>query len=418
MQPSRSFGRIVTSLAILLSLLIAPPASAVDSIPIEATFSNIYRPDLASPNTCSVGSIQVWRKDNQAFSQGDQVVARIYAFYPEDRKRSQMWITSSTMDVYPEVFTEQLPKRLGGNYRLCVKDWQSGFYRENFNALYIEISYSMNYGTTLAGKYTATIPILPKDAEALAIEKVAKDCPFNNFTQNFVSEVKPQTFKPGANITLSGTFFHQGIPVPNHEITLFEGNRGNPKTGKVKVLGTSTTDGEGVYTFKFKFNIPKGDVVQDYSLFAERRVNQIGFLHGPIDATFTFLTIFCEKGKCYFKVGFSQDDFIPEFPQQCLTAFKAYDDAFGAAAAAANSIDLNFSDDRNLIAWIGRKVFRGSKNKVSFRTIYDAEVADFEERDARNLGKNGKLSVKGRCWVSGYTTRTGKRVSGYFRSCG
>ena len=82
-----------------------------------------------------------------------------------------------------------------------------------------------------------------------------------------------------------------------------------------------------------------------------------------------------------------------------------------------NSISINFSDNKNLIAWIGRKVFKGSKNKVVFNTIYESEVADFTERDARNIGKAGSSGVKGRCYVSGYTTKTGKRVSGYYRSC-
>lgn len=419
-----AFGRLKTTMILLvLAALLSPTlvissANAIDSIPLEAKFSNIYRPDLASPNTCSTGSIQVWRKDNQEFSMGDDIVANIYAYYPEDKKRSQAWITLSTFDINQDVFTEQMPKKVGGSYNLCVKDWQSREFRSNFSALYIEIVYTMNFGTTQAGRFTATLPILKKDAEAQAIEDVSKDCPFNNFTHNFVSEVRPQTFKPGSMITLSGTYFYQGIPVPNHQITLFKGNQGNPKRGKVHILGTSVTDAEGVYTFKFKFQIPKGDVVQDYTLFADRRLDQIGFIHGPIDAAFTFLDIFCEKGKCAYKVGFSEDDFIPEFPQECLNSFKAFDEVFGASAAASNAVDFNFSDDRNLIAWIGRKVFNGSKNKISFRTIYDAEVVDFQERDARNFGKNGKVNLKGRCWVNGYTTRTGKRVSGYFRSCG
>jgi len=183
------------------------------------------------------------------------------------------------------------------------------------------------------------------------------------------------------------------------------------------VLGTSVTDKEGVFTFKFKFSIRKGYIAESYTIVPERRLDQIGFIHGPIDATFGFFNIFCTNGICSFKPGFMDKDFIPTFQEPCLTAFKAYDQVFGAAAAAAGSVSVNFTDNKNLIAWIGRKVFKGSKNKVVFNSIYESESADYSERDSRNIGKKGSSGVKGRCYVSGYTTKTGKRVSGYYRSC-
>jgi len=410
----------LTATAVIASLLVeTQSAVAVDSIPITATFSKIYRPDLATPGTCTRSSFQVSRTDNVAFDSGDLIQASFYAYYPEDKMRSQFSVTSGSAEVSPDVFTSKMPTKVGGSYQLCVKDWQSGSVRPNFSALYVEVIYKMNYGSVTAGKFVATIPILPKDAEALAIEKVEKDCPFNNYTSNIVPEVSPAKFKIGAKITWTGTYFHQGIPVPNHAMTLYEGNEGNPRTGKVKILGTSITDKNGVFMFKHKFTIPKGDVVRDYTIVAERRLDQIGFIHGPIDSTFAFVNIFCEGGVCSYKPGFLDTDFIPTFQEPCLTTFKAYDQAFGAAAAAAaaNSVSINFSDNRNLIAWIGRKVFKGSKNKVVFNTIYESEVADYAERDSRNIGKKGSSGIKGRCYVSGYTTKAGKRVSGYYRSC-
>lgn len=408
----------IACLAFLSSGLIgAPFASAVDSIPINGTFSKIYRPDLLSPETCSTGSYQIWRNDNQEFSFGDDVDVTFYAYYPEDKKRSSMSVTSGVDEILPDAFTGKLPDKVGGSYRLCAKDWQGTFFRPNFSSLYVEVVYKMNYGSTIAGKFTSIIPILPKDAEALAIEKVKKDCPFENYTENIVPEVSPATFKNGATITWSGTYFYHGIPVPNHKMTIYEGSSGNPKTAKVKVLGTSITDKEGAFTFKFKFSIPKGDVVRDYTIVAERRVEQIGFIHGPIRSTFEFFDVFCTKGVCSFKPGFMPNDFIPVFQDSCLSAFKAYDDAFGSAAAAAG-IAVNFTDDKNRIAWLGKKVFKGSKYKVAFNTIYESEAADFLERDSRNLGKGGSGgSLKGRCWVNGYTTKSGKSVSGYYRSC-
>ena len=414
----RRFTIWLTATAVIASLLVeTQSAAAVDSIPITATFSKIYRPDLATPGTCSGSSFQVSRTDNVEFASGDLIEASFYAYYPEDKKRSQFPVRTSSAQVSPDVFTNKMPTKVGGSYELCVKDWQGGSFRPNFTALYVEVTYKMDYGSITAGKFVATIPILPKDAEALAIEKVEKDCPFSNYTSNIVPEVTPATFKNGATITWTGTYFHQGVPVPNHGMSIYEGTAGDPRRGKVKIMATSVTDKEGVFTFKFKFSIPKGDVVRDYTIVAERRTDQIGFIHGPIKSTFTFVNIYCNNGVCSFQPGSMDTDFIPTFQENCLSAFKAYDQAFGAAAAAANSISINFSDNKNLIAWIGRKVFKGSKNKVVFNTIYESEVADFTERDARNIGKAGSSGVKGRCYVSGYTTKTGKRVSGYYRSC-
>jgi hypothetical protein len=408
----------LTATAVIASLLVeTQSAVAVESIPITATFSKIYRPDLATPGTCSGSSFQVARTDNVAFDSGDLIQASFYAYYPEDKMRSQFPVTSSSAEVSPDVFTSKMPTKVGGSYRLCVKDWQSGSFRPNFSALYVEVIYKMNYGSVTAGKFVATIPILPKDAEALAIEKVEKDCPFNNYTSNIVPEVSPATFKNGAKITWTGTYFHQGVPVPNHRLSIYDGNQGDPRRGKVKILGTSVTDKDGVFSFKFKFSIPNGYFAQSYTIVAERRLDQIGFIHGPIDSTFAFFNILCEKGVCSFKPGFMDADFIPTFQEPCLTTFKAYDQAFGAAAAAAGSVSVNFTDNKNLIAWIGRKVFKGSKNKVVFNSIYESEAADYSERDARNIGKKGSSGIKGRCYVSGYTTKAGKRVSGYYRSC-
>jgi hypothetical protein len=404
--------------AIIASLLTEThSAVAVDNIPITATFSKIYRPDLATPGTCSGSSFQVARTDNLEFALSDNISVTFYAYYPEDKKRSQAILTFGTTEILPDPFTSKMPSKVGGSYQLCVKNWQDSSFRPNFSNLYVEVIYKMNAGSTIAGKFVTTIPILPKDAEALAIEKVEKDCPFNNYTSNIVPEVSPAKFKNGAEITWTGTYFHQGIPVPNHAMTIYEGNQGDPRTGKVKILGTSITDKDGAFTFRHKFTIPKGDVVRDYTIVAERRLNQIGFVHGPIRSTFAFVNIFCEKGVCSYQPGFMDTDFIPTFQEPCLTTFKAYDQAFGAAAAAANSTSINFSDNKNLIAWIGRKVFKGSKNKVVFNTIYESEVADYTERDSRNIGKKGSSGIKGRCYVSGYTTKTGKRVSGYYRSC-
>jgi hypothetical protein len=372
---------------------------------------------LATPGTCSTSSFKVSRTDNVAFASGDQVIATFYAYYPEDKKRSQFSVTSSSVNISGDVFTEKMPSKVGGSYRLCVKDWQSGSFRPDFSALYIEVVYKMDYGSITAGKYVTTIPILPKDAEALAIEKIDKECPFNNYTENIVPTVSPATFKNGETITWTGTYFYQGIPVPNHQMTIYDGNQGNPRTGKVKILGTSITDKEGVFSFKFKFSIAKGYFAKGYTIVADRRVDQIGFIHGPIDSTFSFVNIMCDKGVCSYKPGFMDSDFIPTFQENCLAAFKAYDQVYGSSAAAAGAVAVNFTDNKNLIAWIGRKVFKGSKNKVVFNTIYESESADYTERDARNISKGGSSGVKGRCYVSGYTTKTGKRVSGYYRSC-
>jgi hypothetical protein len=396
-------------------------SNAVENIALKASFSKIYKPDLASPQSCTTGSIAIWREDGEPFQSGEQLDVSLYAYYPEDRKRSSIWVTKAFPEIGYDLFSRTADTKIGAKYRLCADAWQKSSFRPNFSALFLEIIYSMNYGSTQAGRYTAIIPILPKDNEAVAIEKVEKSCPFSNFEDNAVPVVSPATVGRGKMVTISGTYFIKGVPVPNQPIAIYKEVFTQVGDRKVTELGKDVTNKEGAFEFRFKFSPEKGDPMPFLTIARPIRTEQIGFLHGPFDSTFSSISFICEKGKCKYMPGGTYTDFIPEFPEQCLAAFKEYDDVFGVGAGLGTGVGINFADDRNLIAWLGRKVFRGSKNKVSFTAEWISKDSDFTQRDARNIGKSGGSSgstgIKGRCYVRGYTTKTGKRVSGYYRSC-
>lgn len=414
----------LTTFYILASLIVSTlssvqPSNAVEQIPLSAEFSKVYKPDLSSPKSCTKGSLAIWRQDGAAFQSSDTLEVDIYAYYPEDKKRSSMPVTYSFPKVEYLFESGNLESRAGSQYEICVDAWQKTNFRPNFSALYFDIQYKMNYGSTNAGRFTATIPILPKDNEAKTIEKVQEDCPFTNFEDNAVVTVSPTTFKSGKNITVQGTYFIRGVPAPNQPLDLQERIVSSLGTSKVVAHGKTVTDSQGLFSFKFKFVQRDDDPMPFFQIVRKLRTAQIGFILGPFEPSSASIAFDCDKGKCKYTPGGTYTDFIPEFSPQCLSTFKSYDDVFGSAAAAGAGGAVNFTDDKNRIAWLGRKIFPGSKNKVPYAATWISKEADYPQRDARNIGKAGSSGSGGvkRCYVNGYTTKTGKRVSGYFRSC-
>lgn len=405
------------SLFISLTLIVGTlsPLShvvAAEAIPLEATFSKIYKPDLASINACSTGSLTISRKDKLPFASGEKFTVTLYAYYPEDKKRSTMPVTYAWPEIGRNLVTGKYENVIAAQYELCLSAWQKEYFRPNFNALYVDIQYTMDFGSTKAGSFIATIPILPKDAEASAVEKIMKDCDFSSFEDGPVIEANPMKLKTGTNLIISGTYFISGVPAPNQSIVLTqEVLLKNDQIKKIN-LGTVVTKLDGSFSFKFKFN-SYNDVIASFHISRDTRTVRLGFLHPPFKSLYDGFSFFCEKGICEFWPGGHYTDVIPEFSPTCLASFKAYDDVFGAGSGAA----LNFGDDENRIAWLGRKVFPGSKYKVPYTAHWISKDDGPELRDTRKASSVSSSGSGGRCYVRGYTTKTGKRVSGYFRRC-
>ncbi len=404
---------LFTSFTVFLGILLPiNHVMAVETIPLQATFSKVYKPDLASPNACSTGSLTISRKDKQQFASGDKFTVTLYAYYPEDKKRSTMPVTYAWPEIGTNLVTAKYENTVAAQYRLCLDSWQKDYFRPNFNALYIDIQYTVNFGSIKAGSFTATIPILPKDAEASAVEKLMNDCAFSSFEDGPVIEANPMKLKSGSFVTISGTYFISGVPAPNQEITLTQEILLKNDQFKKVTIGSTVTNAEGFFSFRYKFN-SYNEVMAFFHISRETRTVGIGFLHPPFKSLYDGFSFNCTKGMCEFSPGGHYTDVIPQFSTSCLAAFKAYDDAYGVASAAA----VNFGDDRNRIVWLGRKVFPGSKYKVPYTAHWISKDDGPELRDTRKASSATSSGSGGRCYVSGYTTKTGKRVSGYFRRC-
>ncbi len=385
---------------------------AVETIPLEVSFSKVYKPDLATPKTCSTGSLSISRKDKVPFASGEKFTVTLYAYYPEDKKRSTMPVTYAWPEIGKNLVTGKYEKSIAAQYELCLDAWQKDYFRPNFNALYVDIQYTMNYGSAKAGSFAATIPILPKDAEASAVEKLMSDCDFSSFEDGPVIEVNPMKLKSGTNVTISGTYFISGVPAPNQPITLTQEVLSKNDSMRKIALGSTVTKFDGSFSFKFKFN-SYNDLMAFFHISRDTRTVPIGFLHPPFKSIYDGFSFWCEKGSCEFTPGGHYTDVIPEFSPSCLASFKEYDDFFGIASG----VGVNFADDKNRIAWLGRKVFPGSKYKVSYTAHWISKDDAPEMRDSRKSSTASASGSGGRCYVSGYTTKSGKRVSGYFRRC-
>ncbi len=409
------FRKVLALNAFLFLVSILVPlnhGSAAETIPLEATFSKVYRPDLASPMACSTGSMSISRKDKLPFASGEKFTVALYAYYPDDKKRSTMPVTYAWPEIQKNLVTGKYENSVAAQFQLCLDSWQKEYFRPNFNALYIDIQYTVNFGAIKAGGFVSTIPILPKDVEASAVEKLMEDCNFSSFEDAPVIEANPMKLKTGTNVTVSGTYFISGVPAPNQAIALTQ--EIILKNGDMKKisLGSTITKFDGSFTFKFRFN-SYNDVVAFFHVSRDTRNVRIGFLHPPFKSIYDGFSFDCDKGVCEFSPGGHYTDVIPEFSSTCLASFKAYDDVYGAGVASA----LNFGDDKNRISWLGKKVFLGSKYKVSYRSHEASKFDGPELRDSRTASTATSSGSGGRCYVSGYTTKTGKRVSGYFRRC-
>lgn len=419
MKESVGLGVSAVFSVLFASILFVLPAQAEDSIPLTGTFSKIYRPDLSSPKSCTYGSFAISRTDGRAFQNGEILEVSVYAYYPEDKKRSSSPVTYAFPEISSGFESGKLEATSGARYQLCADAWQNSNFRKNFASLFFDVRYKMNYGSTLAGRLTSVVTILPKDAEANTIEKVLRDCTFDFFEDNAVLEVSPEIVKTGTMATVTGTYFIKGVPAPNQALNLSERIVYSSGASKIIELGSATTNSEGIFSFKFKFVQRDDHPMPFFQITRSMRTAQIGFLHGPFEPTSNSFSFMCDKGKCKYTPGGTYTDFIPEFSTTCLATFKEYDDIYGVGAGTGVGLAVNFTDDKNRIAWLGRKVFKGSKNKVQFTATWISKETDFPQRDTRNLGKAGGKgpSVGKKCYVNGYTTKAGKRVSGYYRSC-
>lgn len=387
----------ITILGLVFSSL-SVSHSQVPQIPINAVIYPIYKPDFDSPGGCSTSSVTVARNDSKDFAQYDEIQVGLYA----KEMTLGVPIASGKETIVQDIYTNLPRNRVSIPITLCMRNITGQYVKGEITEVELRVIYKKDFSIEV-GRFSTMVKLLNKTPEAEAIEKLEEECDFSSKEPwlAVIQQEKANVAK-GKQVTLSGTFFRFGIPAPGDTLRIYQDFNTDPKRGDVKLLSTSTTDKDGVFRFQF---VPKSKS-GIYSVTFQARTSPIGPLHGPFPSGNFRVFVDCKSTCNYTTVG-SITDWIQKHSPTCLAAYEEYDLSFASGTDA--SLMYANSDDR--IPYLFRKVFVGSKGKKAYFNESQADSGGYSS------SSGGSGSGKGRCYVSGYTTKTGKRVSGYWRSC-
>ncbi len=398
----------LTAMVIFSSLLPQQVASSIQTASIskdglQVKVYPVYAPDIKNDKDCTEGSIGVSRIDGLAFSKRDAFT--VESFSSEGGAGATPHLQNGIRDldgfpsyartkivlIYP--FAKELPKTVALNFDVCSFDFTSwGIYKVP-TKLDVTVRYFKDL-TSVAAEITVPVQIYPRDAEATLISELRKACGQNwtrkSFTYNMTVEQSGSPKKNGDSVRIAGTLFRHGFPSPNDEIGLFLESKGlsAPREFVMKVV----TDEKGQFEFKFPIVRQKNSKTTEYVIVAYNRAEPIGPISGPFDEM-AYSVIFQWGPTAKYYQDFS--DWVPGHTKACKERIDSYSNLVSTGQAKI------FSDDRNRLLWFTAKsVYYGFKGKQSYSST------------SQWSSKSG-----GRCYVSGYTTSSGKRVSGYYRKC-
>jgi hypothetical protein len=364
-----------------------------------------FAPNMSDERDCTEGSIAVSRIDGQSFALKDAFELRStftgLTGYTESHYQTQFGLRGEDglfsrvtgqkfVLIYP--YAKELPKTVALTYRLCtiffirqVKQFPS--------VLNVEIEYLKELTVPVA-KIMIPVQILPRDSEAVLISELRKECGQDfmkkKFTYNMTVQQSGSPKKNGDSVEISGTLFRHGFPSPNDEIALFIESKkyADPRIFVAKAI----TDGKGQFQFSFPIVRNNGTTVSHYVIVAHQRAEPIGPISGPFDEMAYNVFFVWEPTARYVAVS---TDWIPLHTALCKGKLDAYNALVSSQQAKI------FDDDKDRLLWFTAKsVYYGFKDKKTYSSQYEWNK------------KTG-----GSCFVSGYTTSSGKRVSGYTRRC-
>lgn len=406
--------KLIRSLSTLLAFLILgtflQAAEGAQPIQVSSNGLNvkvfpIYAPEMTNKEDCTESSIAVSRIDGQSFSYQDAFNLRstfrgltgfmenIYHSQFGMRAEDGLYMTVMGKKIVTKTpYSKEPPKTVALTFTLCTWYFR-GQVKEIPNELNVEVEYFKNTSSSVA-KINIPVQVLPRDSEAVLISELRKECGQNilakKFTYNMAVQQTSFPKKNGDLVGISGTLFRHGFPSPNDEIALFIESK---KYADPRIFVAKTqTDIKGQFKFSFPIVREKGARSSTYVIVAYNRAQPIGPISGPFDEMAYTVSFYWEPTARYVQ---GTQDWVPAHTVLCKEKIDAYNALVSSQQAKI------FEDDRNRLLWFTAKsVYYGFKGKKTYTTHSQWDRA-----------------TGGRCFVSGYTTRSGKMVSGYYRTC-
>ena len=378
---------------------------------VNSALTSIIEPRA---NTCEDGELSVVRGDGAEFALGDSVKAVIF-----NDQGAELSLSNATKSA------QAGDKDITLKVRICQSDRAYVGVDKDYRLL-------MTYSDS-PGYFVQTQEFIFKLISRIEVAnfyKFAEDGARRNcaFDQQSIQNSFIQsgtTRKVGEKMTIKGTLYRSGFASPGDVIRLIK----VVNSSSSKVLSSTKTDREGNYSFTFPVeSFPKALF---YRISAPERTTDLGPVPGPFPAKEWDVFIDCNKGCKIRELGTAQPEPVLEFAETCLNNLSFYNQV------------LSQSDDEN--SRLLRKVIiyplifkilksRSETNAIAAQKAAESNAAAAAATNASSrsgtpssssaskVGSSGSSSASsgssgGRCYVRGYTTKKGKRVSGYYRSC-
>jgi hypothetical protein len=241
---------------------------------------------------------------------------------------------------------------------------------------------------------------------------------FGSFTQNLTIEQTAVQRTSAGNGVIRGTLFRSGFVAANQKYQI------SVKRGSgFEIISRGQTDSRGQFVFRVRQSKTANGTKQVLYFFADESATGAGLLNEPFAAVqIPIEFLWTTRGLVYQR---GTTDWIPKQDSDC--------------GIVLSPLQASRSDDRHPVAWfLARQAYYGMKNKQSREYIasasYSPPISPITTNGPirvpssgstfSNLGSNNSSinsnsyslgSRGGSTWVRGYTTKSGKRVSGHFR---
>ena len=393
----------------------------------------IYLPNLASRLSCSNSTVKLLRNNNRPFVPGDIVKIESAIENGKSSLNSAMQNPGQPgiREVFSENYTNIDPTLIALNVALCTTDITSVIPRY----LTIDLTVS-NPSRSTTESLRVYMQVIRDDRISSAVENLRNTCAIGAFSttvaplfnHNLIIEQDGLPATSSGQTTLSGTLFRQGILGANEKLNFYRSKSGQPGD----LIASVQTDRNG--QFNVKLNVYRIGAEKTTKIFAyvPERADPLGRVSVAYLAFVFPIEFNWEKSGAY--VASPIYDWIPKPIDSCSSSWSGY------------LKNVGNDDDRHPLAfYILGKILRGSKDKKQYFSLASKQ-RDEERLYAESLGPstpfvgdlpynpppavsssktssspsyNSGYSSSGggtRCHsVRGYTTKSGKRVSGYIR---
>lgn len=393
----------------------------------------IYLPNLASRLSCSNSTVKLLRNNNQSFVAGD--VVKIESAIENEKSSLNSAMQNPGQPGIREVFSENYtninPTIIALNVALCTTDIT------NIIPRYLTIDLTVsNPARSTKESLRVYMQVIRDDRISSVVENLRNTCAIGAFSttvaplfnHNLTIEQDGLPATSSGQTTLSGTLFRQGILGANEKLNFYRNKSGQPGD----LIASVQTDRNGQFTVKLNIYRIGAEKTTKIFAYVPERADPLGRVTVAYLAFVFPIEFNWEKSGAY--VVSPIYDWVPKPIDSCSSSWSDYLKNVGS------------DDDRHPLAfYILGKILRGLKDKQQYVSLASKQRDD-ERLYVETLGPstpfvgdppyspppavvlnkinsnptyNSGYSSSGggtRChYVRGYTTKSGKRVSGYMR---